>query len=262
VERKLTPRDVRADFNEIRAVIHYTKAAHDLGLWESERTLIETYFTQRSASLVELGCGAGRVTLGLWALGFRTITAVDFAAELIEQAESLAVQRSASSIRFVTADVCARGALEGLPGAPFDGAFFLFNGLMQIPGRRRRRAAMANLAAQMRPGAPFLFTTHDREASAFERERWVQEQLLWDSGLQDPRLVEFGDRYFEDGTGRTFMHLPNRPEILEDLEATGWSHEWDAMRSEVATESRPVRDFSDECRFWLARRAPGQSRTQ
>ena len=50
------------------------------------------------------------------------------------------------------------------------------------------------------------------------------------------------------------MHLPDRAEILADLAATGWTHEFDAMRTELAKESRPVLDFSDECRFWVARR--------
>ena len=30
---------------------------------------------------------------------------------------------------------------------------------------------------------------------------------------------------------------------------------FDALRKEIARESRAVRDFSDECRFWVARRA-------
>ena len=51
------------------------------------------------------------------------------------------------------------------------------------------------------------------------------------------------------------MHLPNRTEILEDLAATGWSHAYDALRRQIATETRAVRDFSDECRFWAANRA-------
>ena len=82
---------------------------------------------------------------------------------------------------------------------------------------------------------------------------WRLEAGRWESGGQDQRLVEFGDRYFEDEAGRTFMHLPDRAEILADLAATGWEHEFDALRHEVAAESRAVRDFSDECRFWIAR---------
>jgi hypothetical protein len=50
------------------------------------------------------------------------------------------------------------------------------------------------------------------------------------------------------------MHLPDRVEILADLAATGWRHEFDAMRREIVRESRAVRDFSDDCRFWAARK--------
>jgi hypothetical protein len=106
-----------------------------------------------------------------------------------------------------------------------------------------------------RPDAPFLFTTHDRDGSPTERALWRLEADRWERGEQDSRLHEFGDRYFEEaGTGRTFMHLPDRAEILTDLVATGWTPVFDAMRREIARESAAVRDFSDECRFWVARR--------
>ena len=42
-------------------------------------------------------------------------------------------------------------------------------------------------------------------------------------------------------------------EILADLQATGWTHTWDSMRRDIAKEPRAVREFSDECRFWVAR---------
>ena len=104
------------------------------------------------------------------------------------------------------------------------------------------------------PDAPLLFTTHDRDHSPAERVLWRLEATRWARGEQDLRLVEFGDRYFEDEAGRTFMHLPDRAEILADLAATGWTHAFDALRAEVAAESRAVHEFSDECRFWVARR--------
>jgi hypothetical protein len=130
----------------------------------------------------------------------------------------------------------------------------MFNGLLQIPGREQRRTALRVLHRVCAPEAPLLFTTHDRDATVTERVLWRLETERWVHATQDPRLVEFGDRYFEDEAGRTFMHLPNREEILADLAAAGWRHEFDAMRPEVARESRAVLEFSDECRFWLARR--------
>jgi SAM-dependent methyltransferase len=264
---KISAATVRDDFNDLLAVVHYTRAAHELGLWQSERVLIERYFVDRSKPLIEAGCGAGRVTLGLWSLGYHNLTAFDFADELLDQARSLAAERSAETVRFLHADATAltrsltadfvsrnEGPEEFRTGY-FRGALFMFNGMMQIPGRENRRAALRELHRVCAPGAPLLFTSHDRDCSPAERVLWRLEKARWDRGAQDPRLVEFGDRYFEEaGTGRTFMHLPDRAEILEDLASTGWAHTFDAMREDVANEKPAVLDFSDECRFWVAHR--------
>jgi SAM-dependent methyltransferase len=253
--KKITAATVRADFNDLLSVVHYTRAAHELGMWQSERTMIERFFPDRNAHLIEAGCGAGRVTIALWELGYHHLTAFDFAEELVDQARSLAIERHAEGIRFLHADATDLKKCAALGTNAFAGALFLFNGLMQIPGRENRRAALRELHRVCAPGAPLLFTTHDRESSPTERALWRLETLRWVRGDQDPRLVEFGDRYFEDEAGRTFMHLPDRREILDDLVTTGWKHAFDAMRSEIAKETRAVRDFSDECRFWAAHRS-------
>ena len=252
---KITAATVRADFNDPLAVVHYTDAAHHLGLWESERLLIECFFPDKAARLLEAGCGAGRVTLGLWEAGYSNLTAFDFAEDLVDQARSLFAKRAASSITVHHADATRLTKCHLIGDTAFEGVLFMFNGLMQIPGRENRRAALRELAAVTVPGAPFMFTTHDRDHSRAEKAAWRLEALRWANGTQDPRLLEYGDRYFEDDVGsRTFMHLPDRAEILEDLAATGWLHEHDVMRRDVAKESRKVEDFSDECRFWVARR--------
>ena len=255
--KKISSATVRADFNDLLAVVHYTRAAHELGLWESERILIERFFPDRTAPLLEAGCGAGRVTLGLWELGYRQLTAFDFAEELVDQAQSLAAERQADgpgAITFLHADATDLKMCHLLNDTLFGGALFMFNGLMQIPGRENRRTALRELQRVCRPGAPLLFTTHDRDWSPTERAIWRLEAGRWKRGGQDPRLIEFGDRYFADEAGRTFMHLPDRREILEDLAATGWTHTFDAMRRELAKESAAVLAFSDECRFWVAQR--------
>lgn len=243
---------VREDFNDLRAVVHYTKAAHRIGLWESERILIQRFFPKKAAQILEAGCGAGRISIALWEAGYRDIYAFDFAEELLAQAHSLALEREAD-ITFFHSDARHLEKCEILEDALFDGAMFMFNGLMQIPLRRNRRRALRSLHHFCRPGAPLIFTTHDRDDSRAERALWGMEAVRWAKGKQDPILREYGDRYYEDKEiGRTFMHLPVREEILADLKATGWTHTYDAMRREIARESRKVRDFSDECRFWVA----------
>ena len=96
--KKITSETVRANFNDLQSVVHYTRAAHELGLWASERALIERFFPDKAARLLEAGCGAGRVTIGLWQLGYHALTAFDFAAELVDQARSLAAERRADPV--------------------------------------------------------------------------------------------------------------------------------------------------------------------
>ena len=249
---KVDSATVRADFNAISAVIHYTRAAHFLGLWDSERRLIERFFPDKSARLLEAGCGAGRVAVGLWHLGYRDITAFDFADEMIDQAKNLAAEQGITGLNFFQADATALGTCN-LLGYKFDGALFLFNGLMQIPGRENRRAALRELYRVCRPGAPFIFTSHDRD-NPLEKKAWAEEAARWARGEQNPRLVEFGDRYFAHEHGQTFMHLPDRQEVLEDLVTTGWRFEHTTLRDELATERQAVREFSDNCRFWVAQK--------
>ena len=291
--KRISGQTVRADFNAIESVLLYTRAAHRLGLWKSERLLIERFFPDHAAPLLEAGCGAGRATFGFCELGYRNLTAFDFAEELLDQARSRAAELGLPNLRFHHADATKPSQLRALLSPPaateraelqpgptpaepppptsartpqsagyssppaarplFAGAFFLFNGLMQIPGRRNRRRALRSLAAVLQPGAPLLFTTHDR-AEPDELHLWKAEARRWATGKQDPRLHEYGDRYFDHEHGRTFMHLPNRAETLADLAATGWAPEYDTMRSQISLESAAVQDFSDNCRFWLVRR--------
>jgi ubiquinone/menaquinone biosynthesis C-methylase UbiE len=251
---KITGATVRDDFNAINTVLHYARAAHFIGLWKSERILIERHFPDRNARLLEAGCGAGRVAVGLWHLGYRSIVAFDFASELVEQAENLAQEHGITGITFLQADATRLDECHVLRDTSCDGALFMFNGLMQIPGRENRRRAMHALQRLCRPGAPFLFSTHDRDDPK-ELKEWAKEAERWARGEQNPRLLEFGDRYFTDDTGNTFMHLPTRTEVLEDLAATGWTHVEDATRNELASETPKVRNFSDNCRFWVARKS-------
>lgn len=238
---------VREYYRDPVAVQHYTDAAARLGLWASEEAVFSQVF-KRDDTLLDCGCGAGRITFGLWELGYRHLLGFDFSREMVQEARRMA-RLLDYSIAFRVADA-TRLTFE--PGA-FDGAIFGFNGLMQIPLRSNRRKAMASVAATIRPGGFFVFTTHDRSLKRYG-DLWAEERRIWDEGRQSSSVLEFGDRHFSSPQGTIFMHVPDQTEIREDLAATGFDLVETHLRSDLATESAEVRDFSDECRFWIARR--------
>ena len=243
----MKPERVRETFRQPVAVEHYTRAAREIGLWRSETTVFCREFRERD-SLLDLGCGAGRIAFGLWELGYRRLLGIDYCGEMIREARRLA-RLLDYGIAFRRADAAALPLDDGA----LDGVIFGFNGLMQIPGRERRRRAMREIRRVTRRGGRFVFTTHDREHRVF-RDFLRLHTRLWARGDQPQELEEFGDNFFRAPEGEIFMHLPNRAEIMEDLEATGWRHESDVTREEIAEEPAQVRRFSDECRFWVAAR--------
>ncbi len=238
--------EVAKQFFRLPAVVEqYTKAANNVGLWVSEQRIFQRLFSPEQ-SLIELGCGAGRIAIGLWELGYQHILGVDYSKEMIREARRIN-QVQEYGISFQVGDALALK----FPDNHFEGAIFGFNGLMQIPGRENRRQAMREIHRILVPGSWFVFTSHDREAHG-NRAFWKQQKALWESGKQDPRLEMFGDLYHEmvEG-GWMYIHSPVPAEIREDAKTTGFRVEADVLRSQFCNEPPAVRDFSDDCRFWI-----------
>ena len=238
---------VRGYFNDPRTVEHYVKAVANVGLWESEKMMFERWF-ERENEILDLGSGTGRIALGLWKLGFGRVTGVDLAEEMVAEAGEIAAYLSAD-VSFSREDATALSFEDDR----FDGCVFGFNGLMQIPGRENRRRALTEIWRTVRSGGVLVFTTLDREDRLYSSVFGDSEDFEHDP-VKNPNVLEFGDRHFVTAHGTTFMHVPLRSEVIEDLEMTGWNLAEDCMRSEIAPESGPVEQFSEDCRFWVAKK--------
>lgn len=242
---------VKAYFQSSRVVEHYARATRSLGLWASEEKIFTRVFKSEN-TLIDLGTGTGRIPIGLCELGFHRVLGIDFEPMMIAEARRMA-KILEYSVHFRSMDVRNLEFEDNL----FEGAIFSFNGLMQIPGREDRRLALSEIFRVIEAGAYFVFTTHDRDQNKY-REFWAHEKQLWRNGRQKTELLEYGDRCESTEFGNLFIHIPSCEEVREDLRATGFQIETDVLRSDIANESQEVRDFSDECRFWIARK-PNQS---
>ena len=239
---------IRESWEDVGHAKAYVDAVTTIGLWESERRLMARY-VPRSGAVLDIGCGAGRTTFGLYEAGYHGVTGFDLSNTMIEAARTIARERGLP-IRFDVGDAASLPYAD----ASFDGALFSNQGFMCIPGGERRLKALREVRRILRPSAHFVFSTHDRGLARFS-EFWREERTKWDRGEQDPRLIEFGDRMVVDSRRTIYLHIPSPSEVKHLIADAGLMLVEGRVRSEVALEDEAVRRFNSNCRMWVVRRS-------
>ena len=82
--QKITKKFVKKSFK--KAAENYTKAIENIGLWKSEKHVINKYF-DKDKSILDIGCGAGRTTFNLYEMGYKNIIGLDLTPEMISAAK-------------------------------------------------------------------------------------------------------------------------------------------------------------------------------
>lgn len=125
--------------------------AHEIELFDREKRAIGRHFTDRGATVLDVGCGAGRVACALDAREF-DVTGIDISDELIRAAQS-----HFPGIEFLVSDAA------NLPFSDdsFEYVIFAYNGIDYLFPEQRRRDALREIRRVIRPSGVFIFSSHN-----------------------------------------------------------------------------------------------------
>lgn len=241
---------VKNEFSQDVAIAEYERYTRNIGLWRSEKIMFEKY-VPKTASILDLGCGAGRTTIALYEQGWQNITGVDLSERMIESARKIAAEKRVT-INFENTDASDLKFAEN----EFDTALFSYNGLMCIPERKNRVKAMQEIYRVLKKNGVFVFTTHDSEIVPEQyKQFWIDEKFRWENGTQDKRLHDFGDIITAEKDNVVFfLHIASPADVTKMFDETSFKLIETVMRFEIADENEAVINYSGDCRFWVARK--------
>ena len=239
---------VKEYFSSEKILHHYKKAITEVGLWESEKIIFKKYLKKKDR-ILDIGCGTGRVTFGLYDKGYHRIEGLDLSESMLQKALEHA-KVYGYGIKFYHGDA---GDLN-FEDFSFDSAIFSFNGLMLIPGRENRLKTMIEIRRILKPGGIFIFTTHDRYKTDEFQSYWIEEEDKWEKGIQHPGLIDFGDRIVEVIGEKGYVHIASYDDIKNLINESGFKYLEDAWQADICEEPEAVKQFAYGCRFWVVRK--------
>lgn len=192
--------------------------------------LIDEFFPSAPATVLDVGCGAGRTTIGLAKRGFRPV-GTDLSKTLLVRA-----RQRYGGVDFQLMDATRPGFCDG----SVDAALFSYNGIDGICLLAARVRCLAEVFRILKSGGPFLLSSHSLIGTIFSggyhylHGYWRAARML---AMQctNPVVRDWHFRY-SDGGG--FQHLYSAPagHTVRNLERVGFRVQ--GVRGE-AGEHRP-----------------------
>ena len=212
-QESLVTRENIARFAEPWSLEQYAQS--DAAFFPHERRLVEMHFPPPPARVLDLGCGAGRTTIPLAALGYDA-TGIDLSPALIAEG-----RRRAPRLDLRVMDA----SRLDFPDGTFDAALFSHNGIDCIYPVAMRERCLREVRRVLRPGAPFVMSSNSLVG------RWFSGGFFYLLGhLRTARFLldQLGnplwrERYFSfrDGSGQFRLYFGTPSLTKGQLRAAG-----------------------------------------
>lgn len=202
-----------ANYDTAASALSYTR---EEGLRPLEAELIQAYFPPAPATVLDLGCGAGRTTIGLARQGFRA-TAIDLSRGLLAEA-----RRRYPDLEFREMDATRLD----FPDASFDAALFSYNGIDCIYPVEQRVRCLAEVHRVLRPGGVFLFSSHNWLGAVFSGGYFYLRGYLNAFRMlaqqRGNRLLREGYFLYPDEGGDQHLYSATPVHTLRQIESAGF----------------------------------------
>ncbi|GIP41235.1 hypothetical protein J31TS4_45150 [Paenibacillus sp. J31TS4] len=204
-EHRYLLQSVKDWFGQPKQVAHY-EAELEQGPTEAERALLDRL--PAGAAVLDVGCGAGRISLALARRGC-TVTGVDVSGLLLAAASAKAEGVRGVQFRQVEGAELPHGE------AVYDAAL-LFKVYGYLPTRELRADYLRRLCTLVKPGGVCLLTQHVVPEDAMGDAR---DETFTENPASRFRILEEGDT-FPGGTG--YIRWFTERELLQELSASDY----------------------------------------
>lgn len=233
--------------NSEKLSIEYTELNDWWGLWNSEKETILEYCSY-SDNILDIGCGAGRVCIGMHDLGYKNITAIDIDENMISQAKLKTP--SGYRINYLCGDIT-----DIRLNTLFNVAIFSYNGIMSIIGSENRKKAFDNIYAHLEDGGKFIFTTHLGISDSMSQYLPFWQERRYQYKLNNKEIDdEFFTLQVEDKGVPILQFFAYDTDILKDLNSSGFDLIHTFRRDDCFIEKDIITNNTNNCRFWICKK--------
>ena len=207
-------RENLANYATAWSVSEYTRS-RALTPWEARQ--VAAHFPAAPARILDLGCGAGRTTIALAAMGHQVV-GIDLADRLLEEARRLA---PGIEVRHMDA------AQLTFDDGSFDAALFSYNGLDCLYPLATRERCLREVHRVLKPGGVFLLSSHNVLGASFSGgflyvRGWINALGFVRRQLREPLAREWYLAY-EDGGGVQHLYSAPPERTVGQLIAAGFA---------------------------------------
>jgi ubiquinone/menaquinone biosynthesis C-methylase UbiE len=202
-----------ANYSSAWSAEEYTRSE---GLRGIERELVAEFMPAPPATVLDIGCGAGRTTIGLAQAGFAPV-AIDLSPQLLGLA-----RRRHPGLDFREMDA----ANLTFHDRTFDAALFSYNGIDNIYPVAARRRCLEEVFRVLKPGGVFIFSSHNAVGALFSGgffyvRGYLNAMRMLALQKANPLRREWYWRYHDPGGPQLLYSAPPRVTVAQ-LEHAGF----------------------------------------